>query len=253
MSDFVTRARELGGLFLRTAKEGGEAAAEALEQRAQIQRLALQVRRLDKERSGLIRQIGAKVYSLHGQSKVRNQDVLVDCKRIDQIIADISALQKEMEAIRAASLEKGIEVPIMSDEAPLDDEDTTPVTPAAVKPAGTVGEQDLPAGGPGKASQGRAEFDESGDPLMCNTGPSALVDPSTCDVDVELLEAGSTPPAGVTPAGTFGEQDLPAGGPGKASQGRQEFDEEGEGLLCDEGPSTPSDPSTCDVKAEPKA
>ena len=119
MSDFMTRVQELGRLFLRSAKEGGEAAAEAIEHRAQIQRLALQVRRLDKERSGLIRQIGAKVYSLHGQAKVRNQDVLVDCKRIDDIIVDIGKLQKDIELIRAASLEKGIEVPILAGIMPV--------------------------------------------------------------------------------------------------------------------------------------
>ncbi|MEI6504057.1 MAG: hypothetical protein WCP21_23845 [Armatimonadota bacterium] len=186
MSDFMTRVQELGRLFLRSAKEGGEAAAEAIEHRAQIQRLALQVRRLDKERSGLIRQIGAKVYSLHGQAKVRNQDVLVDCKRIDDIIVDIAKLQKDIELIRAASLEKGIEVPILSDEAPLDEEEIA-VT-AVVTPAGTVGEQDLPAGGPGKSSEGLAEFDESGDPQLCDPGPSVPADPAACeaDLDVEL-------------------------------------------------------------------
>lgn len=188
MSDFMTRVQELGRLFLRSAKEGGEAAAEAIEHRAQIQRLALQVRKLDKERSALIRQIGAKVYSLHGQAKVRNQDVLVDCKRIDDIIVEVAKLQKDIELIRAASLEKGIEVPVLSDEAPLDDEEITlsPTTPATITPAGTFGEQDLPAGGPGKSSEGRAEFDESGDPLLCVEGPSVPADPTVCEAEVEV-------------------------------------------------------------------
>lgn len=211
MSDFMSRARELGGLVLRSAKESGEAAAEALEHRAQIQRLALQVRRLDKERSSLIRQIGAKVYSLHGQSKVRNQDVLVDCKRIDQIIVDIAGLQKEIEQVRAASLEQGIEVPILADETPLDEEETVvtpvaPTTPAKVTPAGTVGQQDLPEGGVTKASQGRAEFDEEGDPLLCDAGPSTPSDPEKCDVDVELVQEINKPDQVQTSGGTVAPQ-----------------------------------------------
>lgn len=134
MSDLVTRVRELGNLFWRSARDTGEAAAEGIEQHVQIQRLAGRVRRLDRERSDLIRQIGAKVYGLHGQGKIRNQDVLVDCRRIDQIIADIGSLKEEIAQIRAASLEKGITIPVMSDEAPLDEPEpvaATPATPAA--------------------------------------------------------------------------------------------------------------------------
>ncbi|MGE5532001.1 MAG: hypothetical protein ACM3VW_07810 [Bacteroidota bacterium] len=201
MSDVMTRFQELGRLFWRSARESGEAAAEAIEQRALIQKLALQVRKLDKERSGLVRQIGAKVYSLHSQGKVRNQDVLIDCKRIDMIMAEIAQTRKEIEKIRAASLERGIEVPILTDEAPLDIEEpvSVPVTgavtaPTNVHPAGTVGQQDLPAGGVGKASQGREEFDENGDPLLCVTGPSTVTD-DRCDVEAEIIQEGNTPMA----------------------------------------------------------
>jgi hypothetical protein len=158
VGDMMTRVRDLGRLFLRSAKETGESAAEMIEQRTQIQRLAAQVRRLDKERSGLIRQIGAKVYGLHGQGKVRNQDVLVDCQRIDAIIGEIAKLKHEIELVRAASLEKGVEIPVLEDEAPLDDEEATPV----VTSAGTVGEQDLPAGDLPKSSEGRPA-EEGGD------------------------------------------------------------------------------------------
>jgi len=147
----MNRMKDLGRLFLRSAKETGETAAEMIEQRTQIQRLAGQVRRLDRERNGLLRQIGAKVYGLHGQSKVRNQDVLVDCQRIDAIIAEIAKLKHEIELVRAASLEKGIEIPVLEDEAPLDEEEA-PV----VKPAGTVGEPDLPEGALPKSSEGKS-------------------------------------------------------------------------------------------------
>jgi hypothetical protein len=196
MSDVMTRFQELGRLFWRNAKESGEAAAEAIEQRALIQKLALQVRKLDKERSNLVRQIGAKVYSLHSQGKVRNQDVLIDCKRIDMIMAEIAQTRKEIERIRAASLEKGIEVPILTDEAPLDVEEAVSVpvtaTPANVRPLGTIGQQDLPEGGVGKASQGREEFDEAGDPLLCDPGPSAVTG-DQCEVNAEIVQEGNTP------------------------------------------------------------
>jgi len=202
MSDFVTRVRELGGLFWRGAREKGEAAAEAFDQRTQIQRLALQIRKLDRERTGLIRQIGAKVYGLHGQGKVRNQDVLTDCKRIDEIITGIFDLRKEIEKIRAASLEKGIEVPILSDEAPLDEEEapataaSAAAASAAVKPAGTTGEQDLPAGGVTRASEGRVEFDEEGTPLDCVSGPSeAAVPVEDCEVELEAPADPAAAPA----------------------------------------------------------
>ena len=145
MSDFMTRMRDLGKLFLRSARETGESAAEMIEQKTQIQRLAVQVRRLDKERSNLLRQIGAKVYGLHGQSKVRNQDVLTDCQRIDAIIAEIAKLKHDIETIRVASLEKGIEIPVMQDEAPLTEE-TGEETPAAEAPEEAADEADVDEG-----------------------------------------------------------------------------------------------------------
>lgn len=166
MGDMMNRMRDLGRLFLRSAKETGESAAEMIEQRTQIQRLAGQVRRLDKERNGLIRQIGAKVYGLHGRGKVRNQDVLVDCERIDAIIGDIAKLKHEIEQIRLASLEKGVEIPVLEDEAPLDEEEA-PV----VQPAGTVGEQNLPEEELPKSSEGLSE-DETPAEAAAPEGPS---------------------------------------------------------------------------------
>lgn len=188
VSDIVTRMKELGNLFWRSAKEGGEAAADAIEQRAAIQRLAGHIRKLDKERTALIRSIGAKVYTFHGKGKVRNQDVLGDCTRIDAILSEISDLQKQIERIRLASLEQGIEVPILADEAPLTEEDDLAAPqaaiPAAVKPAGTIGQPDLAPEPLPKASIGRVEYDETGAPLTdCVEGPSVAGEPAaTCEV-----------------------------------------------------------------------
>jgi hypothetical protein len=124
VSDFATRARELGQLLWRKARQGGEAAAEALEQQASLQRLAGQARKLDRDRRLLFGQMGAKVYALHGQGKIRNQDVLEDCRRVDEIAAEIQALRQQMQDIRAASLAQGVKLPELDDETALTDEGT---------------------------------------------------------------------------------------------------------------------------------
>ncbi len=136
MSDFGARMRELGGLLWRKARQGGEAAAEALEQQASIQRLVGQIRKLQRERAQLFSQIGTKVYALHGQSKVRNQDVLVDCERLDAIGQEIDRLRRQIEDIRTASLAQGVQLPEISDDTALTAEGsaTGDVTPAAVAP-----------------------------------------------------------------------------------------------------------------------
>ena len=146
MSDFMSRASELGGLLWRRARRGGEAAAEAFEQQASIQRLVGQVRKLDRERRSLFTEMGAKVYALHSQGKVRNQDVLEDCRRVDDIGAEMSRLRQQMEDIRAASLAQGLKVPELADVSALTEEGAaanaepagTPVPEATTKPAEPV-------------------------------------------------------------------------------------------------------------------
>lgn len=133
MSDFGARMRELGGLLWRKARQGGEAAAEALEQQASIQRLVGQIRKLQRERTQLFGQIGTKVYALHGQGKVRNQDVLVDCQRLDAIGEEIARLRRQIEDIRTASLAQGVSLPQIADDTALTAEGADPgeVTPTA--------------------------------------------------------------------------------------------------------------------------
>lgn len=119
MSDFGVRLKELGGLLWRKARQGGEAAAEALEQQASIQRLVGQIRRLQRERGALFGQMGTKVYALHGQGKIRNQDVLEDCERVDAISAEIERLRQQIQDIRTASLAQGVKLPELADESAL--------------------------------------------------------------------------------------------------------------------------------------
>lgn len=134
VSDFVTRARELGGLMWRKARQGGEAAAEALEQQAAIQRLAGQVRKLDRDRRGLYSDIGTKVYALHRQGKVRNQDVLADCDRLDEVLADIAKLRLEIDEVRTANLAKGVRIAELEDVSALTEEPEAEAAPACAAP-----------------------------------------------------------------------------------------------------------------------
>jgi hypothetical protein len=141
VSDFMSRASELGGLLWRRARRGGEAAAEAFEQQASIQRLVGQVRKLDRERRSVFAEMGAKVYALHSQGKVRNQDVLVDCRRVDDIGAEMSRLRQQMEDIRAASLAQGIKVPELADVSALTEEGAVvDAAPAVTPPAEATAE-----------------------------------------------------------------------------------------------------------------
>jgi hypothetical protein len=122
MSDFMSRARELGDLLWRKARQGGEAAAEALEQQASIQRLAGQARKLNRDRMAVYGDIGTKVYALHRQGKVRNQDVMADCQRVDAIGDEMARIRQQIEDIRTASLAQGVQLPPLEDAADLTEE-----------------------------------------------------------------------------------------------------------------------------------
>ncbi len=135
MSDFTDRLREFYRLFAHKAREGREAATEAIEQRAAIQRFAGRIKQLDRERADLMRQIGTKVYSLHTRSKVRNQDILGDCTRVDAILAEITGLKKDIEQIRLSSLDKELDIPALADDSELTVEAGSPPAPAQVQPS----------------------------------------------------------------------------------------------------------------------
>jgi len=117
----------LARLFSR-GREGVETLAESLDRQAALQRLAAQGRRLKHERHDLLLIMGKKVYSLHRRGKVRNRDVLGDCKRIDEIGEELTQLQQQVEEIRRRDeLEGELE---LADETDIAEEEPQAATAA---------------------------------------------------------------------------------------------------------------------------
>ncbi len=104
MSDSWEQIRQFFARLFSRGRHGMETVAETLDRQAKIQRLAGQVRALARERNSLVVTIGKKVYALHTRGKVKNRDVLADCKRIDQIRDEIADLKRQIEEIRLASM-----------------------------------------------------------------------------------------------------------------------------------------------------
>ncbi len=113
--------RFLARVFTR-GKHGVETLAESLDRQAAIQRLSGQIRALNRERQELVKTIGKKVYTLHLRGKVRNRDVLADCKRLDEARDEIQNLQDQMEQIRRQALREPEEA-ALADETELTEEE----------------------------------------------------------------------------------------------------------------------------------
>ena len=86
--------------FFRGGRERVSGLAGTIDRQAGMHKLAAQIGLLRRERHQLLLTMGKKAYSLHTRGKVRNRDILEDCLRIDEIEADISALQDHIEQIR---------------------------------------------------------------------------------------------------------------------------------------------------------
>jgi hypothetical protein len=86
--------------LFRRGRAGVETLGVSLERQAALQRVAANFRALARERDDLLKTIGRKVYTLHVRGKVRNRDVLADCRRIDELREEMRALQVQMDAIR---------------------------------------------------------------------------------------------------------------------------------------------------------
>ncbi len=100
MNEFWMQLKQFCSRLFRSSKHGMETLAETLDRQAAIQRLAAQARALSRERNQLVVTIGKKVYALHRRGKVKNRDVLADCKRIDEIRDQIESLKAQIEEIR---------------------------------------------------------------------------------------------------------------------------------------------------------
>ncbi len=122
MSSFWEQVRQSFGPVVRGSKQSVGVMAEGLRRRAAMQKLAGRIRALNRERSQLVRTIGKKVYSLHTRGKVRNQDVLSDCLRIDETAQEIEALHQQMEELRRQAATGEQLVVDIEDETPLAEE-----------------------------------------------------------------------------------------------------------------------------------
>jgi hypothetical protein len=157
MAGFLRDLKRLSDDLLSRGRKGVDAVAETIDQQAEIRRLATQIRALNQEREERIGSIGKKVYSLYTRDRVANQDILADCKRIDEITEGIGRLRSQIEAVRHGGAEETLVVEL-TDDTPLEgpaqpgaetsvvEVDTQAGTEApAAAPEEPAGAQDAPA------------------------------------------------------------------------------------------------------------
>ncbi len=108
--------------FFRGSRERVSGLAGTIDRQASIRKLAAQIGLLRRERRQLLLTMGKKAYSLHTRGKVRNRDILEDCLRIDEIEADIRALQDRIEEIRRQAGPEEDLVVELEDEQPVAEE-----------------------------------------------------------------------------------------------------------------------------------
>jgi len=149
MSNFWQQARQTLGRVFQGSKRSVEVIAAGIDRQATIQKLAGQIRALERERSQLIITIGKKVYSLHTRGKVRNRDVLRDCVRIDETGQQIEQGQQQIEQIRRQAVPSEELVVEIEDEEPVTDEEIgeeeVTVEPSAPEAESAAVEPEAPA------------------------------------------------------------------------------------------------------------
>jgi hypothetical protein len=143
LRDFFTQA----GSWLR---RGSEAAGEWIDDTTAITQRLRTLRKLRGDQQQALRLIGAKVYTLHTLGKVRNKDVLVDCQHIDEILARIERLKKEIEEIKRHSTKPEVKLIKIEDDELLTEpgEEDAPVSPEAMtveEPTETAPAEEAPA------------------------------------------------------------------------------------------------------------
>ena len=122
MNSYWQQVRQSLSPLVRGSRHWAGTMAESLRRQVTMQKLAVRIRALNHERSELVRAVGKKVYSLHTRGKVRNRDVLSDCRRIDEAGQEIDALRQQLEEVRfqaAAGEQLVVEI---EDEVPLAEE-----------------------------------------------------------------------------------------------------------------------------------
>ncbi len=120
------------GEYLR---RGSEKAGEWIDEQAAITRRVRAIRKLRAQQREILEIIGSKVYTLHTRGKVRNKDILAECRRVDEILAHIERLRREIEEIKQKSRHPQVKLMEVEDEAPIGDEDEGAEAPAEQQPA----------------------------------------------------------------------------------------------------------------------
>ena len=122
MAGFVDDVKVVLSNVFRRGRKGVDSLAEAIDQRSEIVRLNASMRKLNGERGERIVEIGKKVYALHKRGQVRNQDVLVECERIDEISGEISEVRRRIEELRMGDSEAAVSAEV-EDETPIAEEE----------------------------------------------------------------------------------------------------------------------------------
>jgi len=122
MSDVKKTLAEMGRQVARWAKTGGSSAAEWWDEKSAIQKRAAQMRKLNRQRREVTVRIGSKVYTLHRRGKVRNRDLLADCRKIDEADAEIERLKAEIEEIQKRKQQAPTKPAELEDDSPVVDE-----------------------------------------------------------------------------------------------------------------------------------
>lgn len=112
---------------LSKAKDAASAALSELQETVSTKRQIAGLRRkitdLVAERDRVMLEIGRKVYALYGRDKVRNQDILPLCERIEQVGEGISELNEQVREL-AKPKPKGVLQPAeLQDETELAEEE----------------------------------------------------------------------------------------------------------------------------------
>lgn len=112
--------KQLGNKVFKDGLKGVESLAQAIDHQAEIGRLAARLRRLNNERNQAVMEIGKKTYALHTRGQVTNADVLAECRRVDELTAQIGQLRDEIDRLRRQPGADALKVEI-SDQSPLSD------------------------------------------------------------------------------------------------------------------------------------
>lgn len=140
MSDMNRLLNQIGRQISAWLRESGDSATDWWEDKHAIHARMARIRQLVRQRREVTAGIGAKVYTLHKRDKVRNKDLVADCRKLDEIGAEIERLKREIEEIRDRERGLAPEEPELADDSAVVDEED--VDTAVVVEVVEVGEED---------------------------------------------------------------------------------------------------------------